>query len=183
MKIVRSNKSGHLVIKEKLYFGGEFSFLQKLKLNGTGSNKLIYIEGIEELDLLYRDVEGELIFVNFEILPNGLILRANCNQRLMNLGVRLSDISEINLTGYRIDIGKSKFGIINSDGVAYRGELEILEIENHKKTIFRVVTREYNQILAFFKSSHLVHLFSHSISINEPETDNSDLLDFLSHFV
>jgi hypothetical protein len=38
-------KGGSITGRDKFYFGGEFSFLEKIKMGGTGSTKVIYESG------------------------------------------------------------------------------------------------------------------------------------------
>ena len=174
MRIVNSNISGNININEIEYFGGNYTFWEKLKMKGVGSNRLVYLDGIEQLDLLRRNVEVELVFVNFEILKNGLILRANCNQRIMNVGVRISDLLEVKLVGYKMNFGTHQFGDV------HRGVLYIKEFGKEEKTRFQIVTREYNGIVSFFSGSQLAPIFNHSIHIDNSEKDYSHLLNLIN---
>jgi len=166
MRKIKINNSGELLSSEKSFFGGEYSLWEKLKKKGVGSAKIIYDQGITEFDKLGRNIEGEISFVSFEILKNGLILRLNRNQRIECVGVQLNQLAAINLVGYRIDI-------VFRDGSikrVHRGELEIKAISGATSS-FSVITREFKTLVSFFQKEELSDKFNYSISTDPPELD------------
>jgi hypothetical protein len=179
MKKIKTNKNGELTNKDIRYFGGEYSFWEKVKKRGVGSPKIIYESGIEEFDNLKRNVEGEIGFVNFELLKNGLILRLNLNQRFGWIGMKIDELKEINLIGYRIKIKQRRLGKIETK-IVHRGELEL--IEKNETLKFNVIVREFNGIKRYFERSELKTKFKFSISTKPPEKDYGYLLEILEMF-
>lgn len=163
MRILEIIENGVLSIEDTEYFGGRFSLWENLKRGGVGSPKIIYQSGIEEFDKIKRNVEGEIGFVNFELMKNGLILRLNINQRMRCVGLRLDEIEAINLVAYRIavtGIGKNKSKNI------FRGELELLDSGNSMK--FLVHERDFKGLKNFFQKDELADKFNFMISENLP---------------
>lgn len=167
MRILEIIENGVLSIEDTEYFGGRFSLWENLKRGGVGSPKIIYQSGIEEFDKIKRNVEGEIGFVNFELMKNGLILRLNINQRMRCVGLRLDEIEAINLVAYRIavtGIGKNKSKNI------FRGELELLDSGNSMK--FLVHERDFKGLKNFFQKDELADKFNFMISENLPGKSN-----------
>ena len=183
LRLVRTQKGGELVRSERINYGGSFTFWERLTRNVVGSSKVIYESGIEQFDLLNRQVEGEITYVNFEILPNGWIFRANRNQRLMTLGVKISDIKEINLIGFRIRIKRKHFMGNYEYRIVHRGELEIIFTGTYRNVNFSVLTGEYESLIGFFRGSKLRKIFNHSISLKEPESDLINLEELLDRLM
>jgi hypothetical protein len=170
---VKTNHSGKLLKKEIAYYGGEYSFFEKIKNGGIGSSKIIYESGINEFDKLHRGVENEVSYVNFELLKNGLIFRLNRNQRVKCLGIRLNDIESISLIAYSIEL-KEKY----RKRIVHRGELDIIDKERNLKG-FRVLTREFKEIVNFFQRKELADKFNYSVSLKAPERDYGYLINLL----
>lgn len=170
MKEVEIEPGGVLKIEEKEYFGGTYSLLEKIRMNGVGSPKIIYESGIPVFDDFVRDVEGELSFVSFELLKNGLILRLNRKLELRCAGTRLSDIEAIRLVAFRIEV--SKVVRRNSPGkIVHRGILEIFEQDNEVST-FNIFTQNFQSLLKFFQKKPFEGKLAYSISDKEPEKDD-----------
>ncbi len=178
MRVVKTNQAGQLLKSELKAFGGTYSFWEKLVNKGVGSAKVIYDEGIEVFDELDRGVSGEIGFVSFELLKDGLLLRFNKNQRTLCLGVKLSEINAINLTGFSIKLIVKKKYQAAYIKIVHRGVLEISE-KKGSTTSFSVVTREFIDIRSFFEKSVFADQFTFRISDAEPEKDYSHLLNFL----
>lgn len=168
MRKIKINNSGELLPSEKAFFGGAYSLWEKLKRKGVGSAKIIYDKGITEFDQLGRNIEGEISFVSFEILKNGLILRLNRNQRIECVGLQLNQISAIDLVGYRIDIKDRYDNVIKT---VHRGELEIKEL-NGDTANFAIIAREFKTLIEFFRREEFADKFNFSISTNPPEYDD-----------
>lgn len=178
MRIVKTNQAGQLLKSELKAFGGTYNFWEKFVNNGVGSGKVIYDEGIEVFDELDRGVSGEISFVSFELLKDGLLLRLNQNQRTLCLGARLLQIKAIDLTGFRIEVRvKKKFQQAYTK-IVHRGVLEIHE-EQGGTTRFSVVVREFTDLKSFFEKSVFAGRFNFRISEAPPERDYSHYLNFL----
>lgn len=176
MKKVETNKNGELNKKDLRHFGGQYSFLEKIKMKGTGSPKIIYESGIEEFDKLKRNITGEIGFVNFEILKNGLILRLNVNQRFSCIGIKLDELNEINLVGYKIKIrARNLQGYLHK--IVHRGELEFTT--TNKTLKFNIIVREFENIKKYFERSELNTNFKFSISPKPAEKDFAYLFEYL----
>jgi hypothetical protein len=170
MKKLRLNKNGELTAKDISYFGGQYSFWEKVSKIGVGSSKVLYESGIDHFDQMKRAIEGEIGFVSFELLKNGLILRLNINQRFSCIGMKLDDIKEINLIGYRIEVYHRQFGKVIIK-IVHRGELEIIGGEHSIK--FSMVTREFDSFVDYFLREELAEKFHLSISLDPPEKDDA----------
>ena len=177
LREVKVNQSGKLFKKEIGYYGGEYSFLEKIKIGGVGSSKIVYESGIDEFDKFERGVENEVSYVNFELLKNGLIFRLNRNQRVKCLGIRLTEIRSISLIAYRIEI-KEKY----QKRIVHNGKLEIIDSEGNTKG-FRVLTREFKETVNFFQRKELANKFNYSVSLNPPEKDYGYLINLLDGFL
>jgi len=166
MKILRTTYAGELTKSEQHYFGGPYGFWEKLFLGGVGSNKLIYESGISDIDSLKRGVEGELVFINFEILPNGLIIRANCNQRKLVVGLKISDIQSIQLTAFKLS-NHSNFHTDNSFKIEFEGVISITKQFSEKKAEFKVIGSEFNDLIKFFKAKQFNGKLNYSVINNK----------------
>ena len=87
MRVIRLQADGQLLKRDLAYFGGAYTFWEKIRLRGIGSSKVIYEKGIPAFDEVDRGLVNELGFVNFELLKNGLLLRLNQNQRTACVGI------------------------------------------------------------------------------------------------
>lgn len=161
--------SPHLTTSEKQQFGGEFSFLGKWTRKGIGSPRIAYEKGISEIDDWRKDTTSEAIFVSFELLKNGLIFRFNQNSRLKTMGVKISEIKKIKLTGHRIKVRYIKFDKPQTR-VVLRGELEIEEEGTISK--FSVLVKDFEALLEFFKKRDLIGKFEYKIIEKDLEEDN-----------
>ena len=104
MKKVQLKNNGQFTIRDLDYFGGKYSFLQRLKMDGVGSSKVIYISGIPYFDELSHFIENETPYVNFELMKNGLLVRLNRNQKTRIIGFQLHEILDVELkTNIRVD--------------------------------------------------------------------------------
>jgi hypothetical protein len=176
MKKIELKNDGEMDIRDIKYFGGKYSLLERIKKKGIGSPKIIYESGIDEFDRLNRNVAGEIGFVNFELLKNGLILRMNLNRKYGYIGIRLHELTAINLVGYRVAIKQKKFGKTTTT-IIHRGELEILELDERLK--FSVLVKDFKGITNFFQKEELAKKFNFSINSNSPENDNDYLFRIL----
>ena len=147
LKIVQLKNNGRLTIKDKEYFGGKYSFIQRIKMNGVGSPKVIYKSGIPYFDELSSFVENEVPFVNFELMQNGLLIRLNRNQKTRIVGFRLDEILMVKY-----------FKTQNDDNVTAQ-QLRITTV-NEDQLQFRVVTQNIKTIKEFFCKNPLIEKFN-----------------------
>lgn len=167
MRVVKTNRSGELTKPEQKAFGGAFSLLQKWKMGGTGSSKIIYQKGISAFDELNKDEEGVISFISFELLKNGLLLRLNRNQRTKCLGILLSELKKVALEAYRIEIIEQGISL-NRIEIVQRGVLSVIPKEGESAT-FEVISSNFKSIKAYFEKPMLKDKFTFSISNNPPE--------------
>ncbi len=178
LKIVEIELSGILEEEEKEYFGGTYSFWERIKLKGVGSPKIVYHAGIPTFDALNDYVENDNSFVSFELMKNGLILRLNRIQRLRCVGTRLTDIEAIKLTGYKIKLKHTKWHE-NANKVVHMGILEILEVDGTRCS-FRIFTQSFDDLLKFFKKAPFAGKFTFQLSENPTEEEEKELATFLA---
>jgi hypothetical protein len=167
--------STFLTDSEKQQFGGEYSFLGKWARKGIGSSRIAYEKGISEIDNWRISDSSKAIFVNFELLKNGLILRFNQNTKNETFGTKISEIKQIHLIGYRVKVKFRKFKNIE-EKIVFRGELRIKEQNNEFK--FSVLAKDFKEIKLFFKKNGISQLFKHEIS-NEPIEDDGTIGDYM----
>ena len=170
-----TEESGVLEIEDKAYFGGTYSFLEKLRMSGTGSPKILYGSGVPAFDEMDNGLESEVSFVSFELLRDGLIARLNRNQRYSCAGVRLSDIQQISFTAYQVE----SRGLNRSTRISLRGDLEILEWDQTRSR-FSVFPQNFPSFLKFLKKKELAHVLTYMVSDNPPEKDYISIEDFFN---
>lgn len=160
MRILKTTPSGHLTRAQITYFGGAYSFWERLTLRGTGSGRLIWAGGLPHFDELTEIAENELSFVNFEIVKNGLILRLNRNGKTRAAGVRLSDIEAIELEAFRVAVpiesGPDYY-------IAYRGALRIVENSGEVCSL-HILVQQFESFVKFFERSKLKAKFHYAVS-------------------
>ncbi len=166
MRILKITPSGHLTRAQIAYFGGGYSFWERLTLRGTGSGRLIWAGGLPHFDELTEIAENELSFVNFEIVKNGLILRLNRNGKTRAAGVRLSDIEAIEMEAFRIAVPKGRYQ--TGYRIVHRGTLRLTE-KSGEQYDFQVVMRQFEDIVQFFERKELRRKFHYAVSTAAPE--------------
>lgn len=177
MKVVKLQADGQLLKRDLAYFGGAYTFWEKIRRRGVGSSKVIYERGIPAFDEVDRGLANKLGFVNFELLKNGLILRLNQNQRIACVGIRLSELTRIDLVAFRIELRQKKMGRLQTK-IIHRAELSIWQ-EEEKVGEFSILSSQFTPLLTFFQQEAFAGKFSYSVSTAPPEKDYSHLLDRL----
>ena len=135
MKKIILNNKGQLVTKDKMYFGGKYSLLERIRMGGIGSAKVIYKSGVPYFDEI-AFVENEISFANFELLKNGLLIRVYRNLKFRYIGFQLHEILKI------------KFGVTAGDD----STLKIFTLNDDIIT-FEVTTQYTTAIKSFFKKN------------------------------
>lgn len=178
LRILSLNPANQIHKSDKRYFGGEFSFFERLRLDGIGSTKIIYENGIPYFDELQTIAPNEISFVNFELLRDGLLLRLNRNQRIRCVGVRISDLRQLHLEGFRIAIRSRKYGD-NQTKIVQRGIFTLVTKEDNQVQL-RVLLHDFDKILNFFDRQGFDNIFSYSTSLNNVEyIDNEEFIEVL----
>ena len=83
---------------------GRFTFIEKLKMGGTGSEKIIYLTGIAAFDeWISFNQDGN--YCSFEIYPNGIICRYQAGiQRQAAVGILFSHLKTIEINQNSLQI-------------------------------------------------------------------------------
>lgn len=177
MRTIETELSGVLEEEELPYFGGTFTLFEKLRMGGTGSPKVIYQSGIPAFEDLVKGAENESTFVSFEVMKNGLIVRANRQQRLHCVGTRLTDLEKIKLEAFKIELRDKHLKRMVYQ-TTYRGELEILE-KDGAVCRFMVSPQNLSGIRAFFQKKQLIGLLDYFIS--DAPSEKNYLGSFRNH--
>lgn len=180
MQKLTLNNSNDLFSKDLNHYGGSFSYKEKLQLQGVGSPKLIYKSGISELDNSILAKGNYPIFINLEVLKNGLLLRANLNQETYCFGIKIDEITALQLTAYKVEIRVKKFGSYTTK-IVHRGTLEIFE--NKQSIQLSIGIREFKTMHSFLNKPMLKNKLNYTISNNPPEKDASYILSFFEYFM
>lgn len=136
------------------YYGGKYGFLERFKMDGIGSPKVIYESGIPYFDELNELAENEISFVNFELMKNGFLFHCNRNQRLRSIGFQIHEISKINL-----------WGLVEENG-SVSSELQI-QTGNDGLLCFSVIIQNFSRIKTFFKKKPLLEKFEEHYNSGE----------------
>jgi hypothetical protein len=127
-KIILNNK-GQLVNQDKMYFGGKYSLLERIRMGGIGSAKVIYKSGVPYFDEI-AFVENEITFANFEILKNGLLIRVYRNLKFRYIGFQLHEILKIKILEDAGDENTLQIFTLNDDVITF-------EVNKHYKTAIK----------------------------------------------
>lgn len=96
MEVLQFDHSGSMDAIELAKYG-RFSWLQKLKFGGTGSEKIIYISGIPAFDS-WVNFNQDDNYCSLEIFPFGFICRYQAAiQRQAAIGIMYEDLISIEL--------------------------------------------------------------------------------------
>lgn len=158
MRKLKLDNYNQISLEDINYLGGTYSFIEKFHLGGVGSPKLIYKSGVEEFDILIRDVEGEIAFVNFELFKEGLVIYFNVNQRLEIIGLQLHELKSITLFGTGIEIQKPSIGGYRTKMV-FKGNLEIKT--KYGSILLFVPVSVFNGLQNYFRKQIFDYLFTY----------------------
>ena len=109
---------------------------------------------------------NRFVFINFELLPNGLIVRANCNQRILVLGIKISDIKSIELVGHKINNNPVEHSNGKFD-IEFEGEITIVKLFSDQKARFKVLGNGFKELASFFQAKQLGGRLKYSIAIKK----------------
>lgn len=168
MKIIKLNNKGQLIKKDVDFFGGKFSFLERIRAGGIGAPKVIYQSGIPHFDELDNGISGEISFSNFELMKDGFLIRLNRNQRLRYVGFQLHEILKIKLTSQQWEDQLSN-GELRHYRLPTESKLQITTL-NDAMLQFSVAHIFYKKILAFFKKDIFEQKFEEAFEL-KPSSD------------
>ncbi len=80
-----------------------FGWIEKLKMGGTGSVKVVYLQGIEYFDkkIIQRT---DLPMANFELLKKAMLIRLSIHNECYTIAVLKQELLEINVKNFKKDI-------------------------------------------------------------------------------
>jgi hypothetical protein len=148
------------------FIGNNFSLTQKLALIGVGAGKAATLNtSILPLEL---SPSKDLIYANFELFPEGIVVRFKVKEELYSLALKQSEITGILFHSRRIQIRIKKFMNYKSK-IVFDARLTIqLENENLDFYIPQVF---YKQMKRFFKKSWLTTTCEFSVDSKSPLVD------------
>lgn len=159
--VLKLNKKGLINPTDKAAFGGEFSLLDRIRLGGVGSPKMVYENGLAYFDELPAQIVGETPFLNVELLRKGLILRLNHGQRLRAVGVLLSDLTEIAVDDFNIGLQYWRYDAEQNKLI--RRVLFTMTTDSGERVQCRVLHSEVQRLVRFFDRNGFDELFRHDV--------------------
>ncbi len=96
MEKVEHEKDTGLVVAKSLKKYGQYTFLEKVKLGGSGSEELFYVSGSEYLDEVIEGKEGKPV-VKFEIMKKALFVNLTIQEELFTLAVITKNLKAVSL--------------------------------------------------------------------------------------
>lgn len=96
MEFIPLELSGSLTDEQRDKYGGGFSFWDNLKMGGTGSHKLWFVSGPQEIHDL-DDSSTETLQVSFQYLKSAFLLRFNIARRIGGWIVRYDEVERVSL--------------------------------------------------------------------------------------
>lgn len=103
MQIINLPYDGQLSSRHIKHLGGNFNWLEILKLQGIGSSKFIYDSGIEAFDQL-KELTTATNIVNLEILKGGLVIRFKKQNIYQGCLLHYDEIDEISVVSQRLRV-------------------------------------------------------------------------------
>jgi hypothetical protein len=173
MKKLNLNNKNELFTNDLDYYAGKYSFMESLKLGGTGSTKLIYKSGIIEIENLITSKGNDFVYINLELLKNGLLLRTNSSQNIKCFGFRLDEIKTLSVTVFKVQIRVKKFGVYVTK-IVNRGELEIKDGNSCVRLL--ILVKDLKSFTKFMNKPILKEKLKYIVSNNEPEKEESYIM-------
>lgn len=178
MKEIRLDASGEMTPTEKYTYGGQYSFFDKIKLGGIGSQKIVYESGLQVFEEAEIVAYNEVVFFTMELLKNGLILYFNKRNANRAAGLKLDQLKKVNLTISDIPLSFNQFGK-KSEKIIQRGLFKFEEMDN-TSIDFSVFAQNLNKTISFFSKKPLVDKFELKTESAPAENDYAYLIDVLS---
>lgn len=146
MEFIPLELSGSLPDEIRAKYGGGFSFWENLKMGGTGSHKLLFIEGPQPIHD-FDNSSMETLQVSFQYLKQALLLRFNVARKLAGWITNYADVQQIELY-------KEVFSIDSHIAFEYRCGLRL---SNQEKLTFRVHGSDRKHFVRYFTNGPLKH--------------------------
>jgi len=158
------------------FIGNNFSLTQKLALMGVGAGKAAILNtSILPLEL---SPSKDLVYANFELFPEGLVVRYKVKEELYSLALKQSEITGILFDSRRIQIRVKRFlNYVNK--IVYDAKLTI-QLENENLD-FYIPQTFYKQMKHFFKKSWLTTATEFSVNSSPPLVDPG--INIIQHFL
>lgn len=159
------NSNGDISRTDKQNLGGEFSLIDSLFMNGTGSPKIFYKAGLVEFDKISNSTSSTS-FCSFEIFKSGILLRLNCQQNMLGYYCGFGEINNI------IIEAKESFwpilkGLIKLK--VFYGDL-FFKLDNNITIKFEFNNYQFKRIKQFFMKKQFMNKLQISISnVEEPQ--------------
>lgn len=99
MEFIPLELSGALTDEVREKYGGGFTFWENLKMGGTGSHKLLFLTGPQEIHD-FDNSSVETLQVSFQYLKQAFLLRFNVARKISGWIVRYDEVDKVAL--YRI---------------------------------------------------------------------------------
>lgn len=142
-------------------------------MGGTGSTKMIYQQGIPFFDHL-KESSTELDFVNFELHPNGLILRLSKKDQRRGFILFKKDIRHIKFETFKIKVRwKNHTKIVLEAHITF-------SLQDGQHVAFHAPTVFYKPSKKYFSKDWLQEIVTFVDSPLEPREDsNGQYISFL----
>lgn len=168
--------SGSFALSPQL--GKGYSVIEKIRLGGTGSTKIIYINGFDFLeDLEYKG--NSITYINFELFPKGLVMRANKNSSHLEGIIKKDDIQQIKSSSRKIKIKVNKFHY----KIVLDAAIEI-ELINNQTIKLYCPAISHKSFHSFLKKDWLATKITSTVKADDPILDKGSIIvNFLSSFI
>lgn len=125
MEFIPLELSGALTDEVREKYGGGFTFWENLKMGGTGSHKLLFLTGPQEIHD-FDNSSVETLQVSFQYLKQAFLLRFNVARKISGWIVRYDEVDKIEL--YRIVVPNEDDP--EKQEIQYRCRLQLINTAN-----------------------------------------------------
>lgn len=101
MKVLNLSQDGQLKARDIQCLGGNYNWLEVIRLGGVGSSKFIYVSGIEGFDSI-KALSTASDYVSLELLKGGLAIRFKKQNDYKACTFLYEDVDEISVTSQRV---------------------------------------------------------------------------------
>ncbi len=147
--------------------GAEYSLSKRLRIIGTGSSKLIHIEGLDFLENFTAASQTNHL-VSFEVRPESLIGRVNGKQDKTFL-IKKDEVVQIQFETFNLKIRTKIKTVIRHEAI-----IEFILKDGRVK--FYSPRSKYKSINNFFVKEWLAEKTKFSFSTKEPEVNSNALI-------
>ena len=164
MEIVELGYGGKLRSKWVEYSGRGYNLVEKIKLRGIGSPRLIYYGGLSRFDVV-SNRSNDTNYVNIELFRAGLALRLKKEDLFVCALIPKADLQEVDFETFKIKIYYNGKEIVKS-----AARISLL-LESHKIDLL-LGAAYYKPGLAFFKKTFFENSISFRIDPSPPMDEN-----------